>query len=107
METIGDRWRPADRRLVDDLLDLRELAQQRLAVFRENPHAVGSRKQQVAHPALSEFIALQTRVLAVTEALTLSPRARARTGKGSEQGGEDLVEWLHRDDELSFDAGTS
>jgi len=95
MATMGDRFRPADRALVDDLLDLRELAAARRAAYLENPLSLGSRRQEVESPRLKEYVALMTRVLALSEALGVTPRARRRAGLG--QPADDLVEWLHRD----------
>jgi hypothetical protein len=59
---------------------MRALADELLANYRENPWAVGSRKQPVEHPRLREYVALSVRILALTETLLLSPRARAPAG---------------------------
>lgn len=87
--TLGTALQPADRAMVDDLLDMRQLAAERLA-FNENPQAVGSRRQPVAYPALAEYLALEARILATTEAVGITPRARARSGKRPDPASVDL-----------------
>lgn len=80
MQALGPRWHGAYRPLVEDLLDMRQMAAERLAKFRENPWAIGSRGQQVEHPAMKEYLALQVRILQLSEVLLLTPRARIRAG---------------------------
>src|SRR5687768_1711339 len=80
MEALGPRWHAAYRPVVEDLLDMRQMAAERLANFKENPWAVGSRGQQVEHPSLREYLALQARILQLSETLLLTPRARIRAG---------------------------
>jgi hypothetical protein len=89
-----DRWRPEFAPAVRDLVDLRRLAADRLAAYRENPWAVGSRGQPVEHPALREFVAISVRVHQLTEALLLSPRSQARAGVGAEPERDPLEDLL-------------
>jgi hypothetical protein len=80
VEALGPTWHSAYEPLAQELMTLRELAADLLARYRANPTAVGSRGQEVEHPALRQYLAVSNRALVLTEALLLSPRSRKRAG---------------------------
>ena len=98
-EALGPDWDGAFAPLVRELLMWRRVSADLLARFEENPRGVGARGQEVKSPVLEQLPAVSTRAHVVAESLLLSPRARKRAGKSSEPEGEDVVEWLHRDDD--------
>src|SRR3954470_5477252 len=77
-ETLGPGWHSVYEPLVLELMDLRGLAADLLVRYRANPMAVGSRGQEVKHPALEQYLAVSNRALVLAEALLLSPRSRRR-----------------------------
>lgn len=77
-EALGPRWHAIYEPLVLELMDLRVLAADCLARYRENPRPLGSRGQEVKHPAMDQYLAVSTRAPVVAESLLLSPPSRRR-----------------------------
>ena len=98
-EALGPDWDGAFAPLVRELLMWRRVSADLLARFEEDPVGRGARGQVTKSPVLEQLLAVSTRAHVVAESLLLSPRSRKRAGRGSEPEGEDLVEWLHRDDD--------
>jgi hypothetical protein len=79
-ETLGPQWHSVYEPLVFELMDLRSIAADLLARYKENPVGRGAKGQEVKSPILEQYLAVSNRAAVLGEMLLLTPRSRKRAG---------------------------